>query len=149
MKIKQIFLQRYPTWLSLIFIIPIGFASKFYSGPAAYWVNNSLGGLFYVIFWCLFFSLLVPNAKPFVISASVFIATSMLEFLQLWHPRFLEWIRSFFLGRALIGTSFVPSDFVYYIFGALIGWAWMVILRRLEFFSPKQGENHGQKIQTK
>lgn len=36
--------QRVLTGISLLFIIPAGFYSKFYTGPAADWVNNSLGG---------------------------------------------------------------------------------------------------------
>jgi len=41
--------------------------------------------------------------------------------LQLWHPPFLELIRSTFWGRALIGTSFSWWDFPHYIFGSAIG----------------------------
>ncbi len=132
MTLKNFFLRRYLTLFSLIFIIPVGFASKFYSGAAANWVNNSLGGFFYVIFWCLFFYLLFPSAKPLLIAVWVFGVTSLLEFLQLWHPPALEWIRSFFLGRTLIGTSFVWSDFFYYFLGAIVGWGWLFILRKFE-----------------
>ncbi|NOZ60046.1 MAG: DUF2809 domain-containing protein [Calditrichaeota bacterium] len=132
MTIKQFFLRRHLTWFSLILIIPIGFASKFYSGAAANWVNNSLGGFFYVIFWCLFFHLAVAGAKPLLIAAWVLGVTSLLEFTQLWHPPMLEWMRSFFLGRALIGTSFVWSDFFYYFLGAIVGWGWLHLLRKFE-----------------
>jgi hypothetical protein len=52
----------------------------------------------------------------------VFLVTSALEFLQLWHPPFLQLIRSTFLGQTLIGTSFTWWDFPYYFFGCVLGW---------------------------
>ena len=43
--------NRWPTIISIFGIVPIGFYSKFYRGSAAQWVNGSLGGVFYEIFW--------------------------------------------------------------------------------------------------
>jgi len=117
------------TLISLLVIVPLGFYSKFYTGPAASWVNNSLSGVFYVIFWCLLVFLLIP-ARPGLITAGVFVATCLLEILQLVHHPALEFIRSFFLGRVLIGTVFVWSDFVYYAFGCVLGWLWLRYLGR-------------------
>ncbi len=120
------------TILSILFIIPIGFASKFYSGLGADWVNNSLGGVFYEIFWCLVIFLSLPKWSPLKIAVTVFVVTCLLEILQLWHPPFLETIRGNFLGRTILGNSFVWSDFVYYVVGSGIGWMWLVILERKE-----------------
>ena len=117
------------TFISLLFIIPIGFYSKFYSGPAANWVNDSLGGVFYEIFWCLVLFLCFKNSKPWRIAFFVLIITCILEFLQLWHPPFLEIIRGSFIGRTILGTSFTWSDFPYYFLGSWFGWLW---LRRLQ-----------------
>ena len=64
------------------------------------------------------------------IATAVFSITCALEFLQLWHPPFLEIIRRNFIGRTVIGTSFVPSDFFYYIIGSLMGWMWLLILKK-------------------
>jgi hypothetical protein len=36
----------------------------------------------------------------------VLVATCLLEFLQLWHPPLLEAVRSTFIGRTVLGTSF-------------------------------------------
>lgn len=121
--------QNRLTLLSLLFIIPIGFYSKFYKGPADVWVNDSLGGAFYEIFWCLVVFLFLNKTAPWKIAVVVFSITCSLEFLQLWHPPFLEMIRSNFIGRTIIGTSFVCSDFIYYIFGSLIGWIWLALLK--------------------
>jgi hypothetical protein len=121
-----------PTILSLIVLVVAGFLSKFYEGPLQDWANNSLAGLFYVVFWCVLASLFLPRAHPLKIVAGVLVVTCFLECLQLWNPPLLENLRRPFLGRALLGTSFVWSDFPYYFAGSAIGWVWITWLRRIE-----------------
>jgi hypothetical protein len=118
------------TLLSLFIIIPVGFFCKFYQGYFYEWMSNSLAGVFYEIFWCLLIFLFMKKKALWKIATAVFTITCALEFLQLWHPPFLEIIRSNFIGRSVIGTSFVPSDFYYYIIGSLMGWMWLVILKK-------------------
>jgi hypothetical protein len=117
--------KRIGTLISLLIIVPVGFYSKLYAGPAAIWVNNSLSGVFYEIFWCLLIFLFWGEGQPWIIAASVLVATCLLEFLQLWHPPFLEFMRSYFIGQAVLGTSFTWSDFPYYFLGCGIGWLWL------------------------
>ena len=116
--------------ISIIIIVPLGIYTKFYSGQAARWVNDSLGGVLYVIFWCLFAFLFLSNTKPWKIATAVFAVTCFLEFLQLWQPPLLEYLRSNFIGRTILGTSFTWSDFPYYIVGCGIGWLWMKSLQK-------------------
>ncbi len=118
------------TLVSLAIIVPLGLYTKFYAGPAAEWVNNSLSGVLYVVFWCLFILLLAPDARPGVIAVSVLAITCALELAQLWHPPFLEWARRGFIGRTLLGTHFTWSDYPYYVLGSGIGWLWMRGLNR-------------------
>ena len=115
----------YAQAISLLIILPAGFYSKFYRGPAHFWVNNSLSGVFYEIFWCLVAGVFLRRSKPGSIACGVFLATCILEFLQLWHPPALEYARSFFIGSALLGTAFVWSDFPYYLIGSALGWGWL------------------------
>jgi hypothetical protein len=121
---------RIRTLISLLTIIPVGFYSKFYAGPAAHWVNNSLGGVFYEIFWCLFFFLFFYKSRPWFIGLTVLVLTSMLEFLQLYHPPFLEFFRGYFIGSTILGTTFAWSDFPYYFVGAGLGCFWIWLLQR-------------------
>jgi hypothetical protein len=113
----------------LLFITPLGFYTKIYPVPGASWVNDSLGGVFYEIFWCLLVFVLLVNARAWLIATSVFIITCFLEVLQLWHPEFLKVIRSYFIGRTLLGSSFNLYDFIYYFIGSGIGY---LILTRLQ-----------------
>ena len=105
--------------LVLANVVPVGLATKFYGGPAEVWVHAHAGGLLYVVFWCLLALAIWPQFSPWVIGVVVLVITSLLEFLQLWHPPLLQAIRSTFLGHALIGSSFSWSDFPYYGAGAL------------------------------
>ena len=124
--------RRRWTLLSVLIVVPIGFYSKLYSGPAANWVNNSLGGVFYEMFWCFIIFLFLDTAKPWIIATFVFIVTCLLEFLQLWHYPLLELIRSYFIGGTILGTSFTWWDFPYYLMGSSIGWLWLRQLKNID-----------------
>jgi hypothetical protein len=107
-------------YLALLAVItPLGFATKFYSGPAAGWISSQVGGFFYVLFWAFIVLAISPRLSSRGVAIGVFLVTSALEFLQLWHPAPLERVRATFLGHALFGSTFAWSDFVYYAFGAL------------------------------
>ena len=123
--------RRLAAFISLLVVTPLGFATKFYSGPATEWVRDSWSGIFYVMFWCLAAILFFPRARPLLVAAVVFVATSILEVLQLWHYHLLESIRATFIGATLLGTTFDWGDFLYYIIGALAGWAWVAGIGRL------------------
>jgi len=112
----------------ILLITILGFGSKMYSGAGSNWFNNSLAGLFYETFWCLVVLFINPRLKAIKIALWVFIFTSVLEFLQLWHPPFLQIIRTTFIGAALIGTSFNLLDFPYYLAGCILGFMLMKYL---------------------
>ena len=67
-----------------------------------------------------------------VLPILLLVVTCALEVLQLWHPWFLEKVRSTFLGKALIGTTFVWWDFPHYFLGSLIGWVWLKRIFQLD-----------------
>ncbi len=105
--------------------MPIGLYSKLYSGIGAHWVNNRLGGVFYEVFWCFGALCLLPAARPRAIAGWVFAITCALETLQLWHPPTLERLRETAIGATILGASFDPWDFPYYVVGAAMGWSLM------------------------
>ena len=121
--IISFFSKRKWILLSLCIVTPSGFLFKAYSGPAHKWFNNYGAAVLYEIFWCMVIFLFCPRKKVATkIAVGVFIVTSLLETLQLWHPWFLQKARSVFLGRALLGTTFVWWDFPHYVLGCIIGW---------------------------
>lgn len=124
--------QRVVRWrilLSLAIVTPLGFLLKLYAGPGHRWLNNSVAGLLYEIFWCLVLFLVWPRRRYAAkIAAVVFVVTTLLEVLQLWHPWPLERVRATFLGQTLVGTTFSWGDFPYYVLGCALGWRWMQAL---------------------
>ncbi|MDY6784381.1 MAG: DUF2809 domain-containing protein [Cyanobacteriota bacterium] len=100
--------RRFLTLLLMVVMTIVGFAMKFYSGLVRGGFNNSLGGVLYQVFW------LFPHKKAIApICVCVFLATSALEVLQLWKTPVLEGLRSQIVGRLLLGTTFVGSDFFF------------------------------------
>lgn len=136
-RMRGLVLRRY-ILVSLIVVTPVGFGSKLYSGRLDCWVNNYFGGMLYVIFWCLIAALFWPRASGCRIAIGVFIGTALLEFTQLWHPQFLEAIRSTFLGRTFIGTTFSGWDFFYYLIGCC---TFLLLIEMLRRFSLARNKN--------
>ena len=122
---------RLLTLLSLGIVIPLGLYANTHRGAGSVWLNNSSAGLLYETFWCLFFFLLFPKTKPFKIVIWVFIGTTLLELLQIWHPPFLEPVRATFFGKAMLGSSFSFVDIAYYLVGCLVAWFWILGLKKL------------------
>jgi hypothetical protein len=112
--------QRMRIGIILLILVPLGFYSKFYSGPASHWVHDYAGDILYPIFWFYVLIFILPKIKPGVAAVSVFLFSTAIEFTQLLNTACLEHIRSTFLGRALIGTGFVPMDIAYYLVGCVL-----------------------------
>lgn len=116
--------------LCMIILLLLGFYTKLYSGQFSSVVNNQLGGLFYVIFGVLLLSLIIPNLTKQSYAIIAFLLTTLLEVMQLWHPIFLETIRSTFIGKIILGNSFNWKDIPWYFLGAIIGYIWLVFFDR-------------------
>lgn len=129
---------RWLLLIALVIIVPLGFYTKFYDGPAGDWVNDSLGGVFYELFWCLVLAMLFYKTSPWRIAWIVFLFTTLLEFLQLSDAYILSWSRSFFIGEVLLGNSFNWDDIPYYFIGSGLGGALLVGLRKLSYRNKKR-----------
>jgi hypothetical protein len=89
-------------------------------------VNDFSGGIVYELFWCGLAAVIWPRKRVFVPVVWVFLITSLLEVLQLWDLQCLRTIRSWFIGRALIGNTFSWLDFPHYLAGC---WLAFFIIR--------------------
>ncbi len=120
---------RWRAWVQPLWLVPVGFATKLYKGPAESFLNDSFAAVFYELFWIfLVYGFFCSRRAVVGVPAGVLVATCALEVLQLVRTPFLETIRSYFLGRALIGTTFTFWDFPVYVLSCLAGW---LLLRRL------------------
>ena len=114
---------------ALLVVTPLGFAFKYYQGPLHHWFNDYGAGVLYEVFWVVLGTMVFSPARPsWKVPAVVFAVTCALEFLQLWHPAFLETLRATFLGRALLGTTFVWLDFPHYVLGCALGYLLLLAL---------------------
>lgn len=94
------------------------------------WISNQLAGLFYVTELSLVLYLFFPEHFIVLLALAAFLLTSLVEFMQLWHPTFLEPVRSSFLGHTIIGSTFSWLDFPWYIGGAVLGWLLLEWVRK-------------------
>ena len=98
------------------------------------WLRDSGGGALYVVLLALLAAVVRPRAHLGWLAAGAFGVTCAVEFLQLWHPAWLEALRHTFPGRLVLGTTFLWSDFPPYAGGAVLGY---LLLR---FISGRDGE---------
>ena len=128
------------TILSLLVSFLLGLLTKFYTGPAQFLVNNYVSSIPYETCWCLLFFWLIPTRKAVQqIPIWVFIVTCILEFLQLWHPPFLELLRANLLGKLILGSQFDPWDFIAYVIGSFLGWLWLRQIWQIGYEKTSQG----------
>ena len=99
----------------------LGTLGKFYPGPGRSWLNNSFGGVPYVILFMALVALIWPRLAQGWVALGVLVATCLLEVLQLWQPAWLQAVRATLPGRLVLGSTFSPSDFWYYLIGAGLG----------------------------
>lgn len=125
--------------LSMLIVVPMGFFFKDYTGPGHKWFNDYGGDIAYEIFWCLFgFWFFRSRAAVIQIPIWVFAITCIIEFLQLWHLPLLEEIRATFIGKLLLGTTFVWWDFPHYLLGCILGWFWLQKLQKIGYAKKSQ-----------
>ena len=113
---------RLRTFVFLIVVLFIGLLYSKYRYSVS-WLNQELGGIFYVMFWCLFVFLFIPTRRAvWQVPLWVLAITCLIEFLQLWKTPVLDYLRSFWWGKMVLGNVFTWADFPYYFIGAGLGW---------------------------
>jgi hypothetical protein len=104
--------------MALVFISAI--YTKSYSGEHQLIINNHIGGIFYVVFGSLGFSILFPRINLFLPILMATSATCFLEFVQWFRFPFMLELTKHRVFAYLFGNSFNPTDFVYYGIGAVL-----------------------------
>ena len=115
--------------LVALVLVPVGFGTKAYTGLGEEWVRYHVGGMVYVVFWCIVGKLGLMRVDSRRVVAGVLALTCIVEVTQLWHPSALEGLRGSTVGSALIGQEFDWWDFPHYAAGAfvgLVGLRWLV-----------------------
>jgi hypothetical protein len=103
--------------MTLVFISAI--YTKKYSGEFQLIINNHIGGIFYVLFGSLGFSVLFPRMRMIMPVLMATAATCILEFIQWFRFPVMVELTENKAFAYLFGNSFNPADFVYYGAGAV------------------------------
>lgn len=111
----------------IAFLVPVAYWLRFDAPMNAHWRDSS-GGAAYVLFWSAALLMVCPRLSPARSVVGVLVVTCCLEFLQLWHPTWLEAIRRTLAGRLVLGTTFDWSDFSAYFAGALLSFVLLPLL---------------------
>ena len=128
----QYFTSNWKVILLIIVVAALGIAAKLLPFAEGTWISYGVSGLFYVTELCLILYLIFPDHSSVVLALAAFLITSLLEILQLWNPDFLEWVRSSFVGRSILGSTFSWLDYPYYLGGAVLGIILLNLVRRKE-----------------
>ena len=128
----QYFTSNWKVILLIIVVAALGIAAKLLPFAEGTWISHGVSGLFYVTELCLILYLIFPDHSSVVLALAAFLITSLLEILQLWNPDFLEWVRSSFVGRSILGSTFSWLDYPYYLGGAVLGVILLNLVRRKE-----------------
>ena len=94
------------------------------------WFRNLFGNVAYETLLILLLLLIVPKMKPIAGAISVCLFSFVIELSQLSKDYILFAARSNLLGRLILGNGFTWEDFSLYVLGSLVGWAWVIHLRR-------------------
>jgi hypothetical protein len=144
---KRDFLKvRIISLIALVALSIVGFWMwKCYRGWGQYWIKDYISGIVYVMILSVGLFAVLPSRKNVLrIPLVIFVLTCGLEFLQLYQPPILQAFRKTLIGAALIGTSFVPLQFPFYIVGALCSYLLLKLI-----FSSATGRIHLWRIKFK
>lgn len=114
----------------IVCIIPVGYGVRFSSALNAPLLQDIGGSLAYQVLVMMVAAFVWPRLSPGSCAAGVFVFSSAIEFLQLCKAPALLAMQATWLGRVILGNTFLWSDFPPYAVGCLLGWGVLRVLRK-------------------
>lgn len=114
----------------LVFITAL--YTKEYHGEYQQLITAHIGGVLYVLFGSLLFSVVWPSLKAWQAATLAMICTSLLEVVQYFRFPFLVDLTRSRVFLYLLGNSFNPLDFVYYLIGGVIGFGVLFLIVKFD-----------------
>ena len=121
---------RLALFIGIVGIIPLGYGVRFSTALNAPVLQDIGGGLAYQVLVMMLATFVWPRVSPGRCAAGVFVCSSAIEFLQLCKAPFLLALQATWLGRVILGNTFLWSDFPPYAIGCVLGWGVLRALRR-------------------
>jgi hypothetical protein len=116
--------------VGIVCIIPLGYGVRFSTRLDSPLLQDIAGGVAYQILLMMCAAFVWPRVSPGKCAVGVFVFSSAIEFLQLCKAPALLAARATWLGRVILGNTFLWSDFPPYAIGCAVGWVVLRALRR-------------------
>jgi hypothetical protein len=113
----------------MVLVLITALYTKEYKGDYQTLINTKLGGIFYVLFSSLMFSVLFKRGTPPFAVLLALGLTSLLEFIQYFRFPFMLNLAKHKVFAYLFGNSFSWHDFTYYFIGAAVALLLLMLLR--------------------
>lgn len=124
---------RIRTAVTLLAVIAVGLLARSFRdgadpGTLFGFLATYLGDVLWPIMFFLIGRLLFPKVSTWKLLLGTLALTLSIEFAQLWHPPFLEWLRAKTITGFLLGHTFLWSDVVCLFVGSGLAGAWNSVL---------------------
>jgi hypothetical protein len=116
--------------LVLVFITAL--YTKEYKGQHQLIINNNIGGVFYILFGSLLFSVVFRHLKPYLPVLLALGLTCLLEIIQWFRFPFMVELTRVRVFAYIFGNTFSWLDFVFYFIGAVIAFIVLLLLKHNE-----------------
>ena len=113
----------------MVLVLITALYTKEYHGEFEQIIHNKVGGIFYVLFFALLFSVVFRRWKFWWPVVMAFGVTSVLEFIQYFRFSYMVELTRMKVFAYLFGVSFSWGDFVYYLIGGVLA---LLVLGLLE-----------------
>jgi hypothetical protein len=107
--------------LIMIVITAFGLPARIVQGQLPKWYVLYFGDYLWAMLLFFIFALTLQNMSTFKVAITTLLFTYIIEISQLFHPQWLEYLRSIKLCALVLGYGFLWSDIVAYTLGISTG----------------------------
>lgn len=107
--------------LVMLLSVSLGIASRRWGPYLPGFIARYAGDTFWALGFFAFFRLLFRQRSLARVAALTLIWSFIVEFSQLWHPKWLEALRAYTAGGLILGYGFRWSDLACYAAGCVLG----------------------------
>ncbi len=108
-------------WLMMLVIIALGLPSRTMQAHLPSWYVQYFGDYLWAMLLFFGFALILQKSNTLQVAMTTLVFTYCIEISQLFHPPWLEYLRSIKLFALLLGYNFLWADLVTYALGIFTG----------------------------
>jgi len=108
-------------WLIMVVITAFGLPARIIQDQLPVWYVQYFGDYLWAMLLFFGFALALQNMSTFKVAITTLLFTYSIEVSQLFHPQWLDYLRSFKLFAYVLGYTFLWSDIAAYTLGIFTG----------------------------